>query len=218
MFPSREEREDPLRFPGTPSALAVSHRSPVTDHGPRTTDRRRWWIPPAVLALSGSLLLVSAVPVTGVDGVPDHPARFSACVGPALESAGFRDMEGSSAEDAANCLAHYKITLGTSAGVFSPGRVVPRRQMALFLVRATYPAGIVLPKAIDQGFTDLDVGAGTRDAINQLAALGIMKGTSSSTFDPHAPVTRQQMAVLLARFLSVAPTGPGGTDIDAVEP
>ncbi len=158
------------------------------------------------------------MPVVGADGVADHPARFSACVGPALEPAGFKDMEGSFAEDAANCLAHYKITLGTDPGVFSPSQVVPRRQMALFLVRAAHPAGIVLPEATDQGFTDLDVGAQTREAINQLAALEIMEGISATTFEPHAAVTRQQMAALLARFLSIARTGPGGTDIDAVEP
>ena len=207
-----------MKFTGISSALAVSHRSPVSDVGRRASDRRRWLIPMAVLTLAASLLLVPAVPAIAVDGVPDHPAQFSACVGPALEPAGFRDMDGSFAEDAANCLAHYEITKGTGQGVFSPGRVVPRKQMALFLVRAAHPAGITVPEASDQGFTDLNVGSETRNAINQLAALGIMTGTSSTTFDPQAPVTRREMAVLLARFLSVAPRGPGGTNIDMISP
>ena len=75
------------------------------------------------------------------------------------------------------------------------------------------------PPPTDQGFTDLDqVGVDTRAAINQLAALDIMEGTSASTFSPFASVTRQQMAVLLSRFLDAAPTGPGGTNIAQVKP
>ena len=177
--------------------------------------RRQWRLPLAVLALSASLFLVPAAPVLGVDGVPDHPARLSACVGPALEPVGFRDTEGSFAEAAADCLAHYGITLGTSPRMFSPGQSVTRVQMALFLKRAARPAGIELPEASDQGFTDLDFGSA---AVNQLAELGIVEGTSSTTFDPYGPVVRSKMALWLARFLSAAPTGPGGADIDEVEP
>ena len=201
-----------------PSAPAAGLRSAVGLPGRGRASRREWWIPLAVLALSASLVLVPAAPVRGVVGVPDHLARFSACVGSALEPAGFRDTEGSFAEEAADCMAHYGITYGTSPGLFSPGQAVTRQQMALFLVRATRPAEIELPEASDQGFTDLDVGSDSQDAINQLAELGIVEGTSSTTFDPHAPVIRRHMAVWLARLLSVAPTGPGGTDIDRVKP
>ena len=172
----------------------------------------------SAVTLAAAFLLAAAVPAPAVEGVPDHPARFSACVGPALGSAGFGDMDGNFGEDAANCLAHYKIAFGTDPGVFSPSQVASRRQVALFLVRAAHSAGIRVPTASDQGFTDLTVASHVEDAINQVAALGIMEGTSSTTFDPHAPVTRREMAVLLARFLSIAPTGPGGVDIDTVIP
>ena len=181
--------------------------------------RRRWTMPALVILLTGSLLLSPLPPADGVDGEVDHPAQYSACVGAAAESAGFGDMVGNFGEEAANCLAHYRITLGTAVGVFSPSDLVPRWQMALFLLRAARPAGIVAPPPTDQGFTDLDqVGVDTRAAINQLAALDIMEGTSASTFSPFASVTRQQMAVLLSRFLDAAPTGPGGTNIAQVKP
>ena len=185
----------------------------------RAMEYRRRWVPAALVLLVGSLLLGPLPPAEGVDGEVDHPALYSACVGSATESAGFRDMVGNFAEEAANCLAHYRITLGTAEGVFSPSNPVPRWQMALFLVRAARPAGIVVPPSTDQGFTDLDqVGAHTRAAINQLAALKIMEGTSASTFAPFATVTRQQMALLLSRVLKVAPTGPGGAHIAEVKP
>ena len=215
-----EERSDPVRFRVFPSVPAAGRGSIVSLPGRGEAGRRKWRIPLAVLALSGSLLVAPAPPVLGVEGVPDHLARLSACVGAALEPAGFHDTKGSFAEDAADCLAHYEITFGTNPelGLFSPGQTVTRRQMALFLARAAGPAGVELPEASDQGFTDLDVGSSSQDAINQLVELGIMEGTSSTTFDPHGPVTRSHMALWLARSLDAAPTGPGGTDIDTVEP
>ena len=150
------------------------------------TKRRARWGVLMLVALAGSVLVGPAIPAAAVDGTADHPAEYSACIGPATESAGFRDMKGSFAEAAADCLAYYGITKGTAVGVFSPNDVIPRWQMALFLARAAGPAGIVLPTASDQGFTDLSVGSDTRDAINQLAALGIMNGTSETTFAPLA--------------------------------
>ena len=123
------------------------------------------------------------------------------------------------ARAAIDCLAHYDITHGTSTGDFDPGSDVTRWQMALFLVRAAGPAGIDVPRPSDQGFRDLGgLSADTQDAIDQLADLGITKGTEKSTFSPHRVVTRRQMAQFLARFLKAAPVGPGGVDIEDVEP
>ena len=180
----------------------------------------RWrWIGPILLAVVGSLLAVPAVPVAARSGHADHPARYSACVGAATKSFGFDDTEGNFAAAAIDCLAHYRITKGTSATSYSPGEVIPRWQMALFLARATGPTGITLPPPVARGYTDIArLSPDARGAIHQLAQLGIMLGTSATTFDPYAPVTRVQMAVLLARFLDAAPTGPGGTDIEDVEP
>ena len=180
---------------------------------------RSRWVAPILVALVASLMAVSAVPVAGKDGEADELARYSACVGPALDPAGFRDVSRYSAatEDAINCLAHYRITLGTVAGGFNPDGEVTRWQMALFLIRAAGPAGIDVPRPSDQGFTDIDDMAGaTWDAINQLAALGIAEGTTRSTFSPHRVVNRRQMALFLALFLDVAPVGEGGVDIDDV--
>ena len=172
-----------------------------------------------VLALVGSLLTVSAVWVAAKDGKADAEAMYSSCVGSATEDTGFSDMDGSFAEDAANCLAHYEITKGTSEGTFSPKASVSRLQMALFLARAAGPAGITLPVASDQGFTDIDGYTDEiQDAINQVADLGIMTGRSDEMFSPSGLVNRRDMAVHLAAFLDEAVVGPGGQDIDKVEP
>ena len=173
----------------------------------------------AVLALVGSLLAGSAVWVAAKDGEADAKAMYSACVGSAAEDAGFNDMDGSFAEDAANCLAHYEITKGTSEGTFSPSASISRLQMALFLARAAGPAGITLPVASDQGFTDIDGYTDEiQEAINQVAELEIMTGRSDEMFSPSGLVNRRDMAVHLAAFLDEAVIGPGGQDIDKVDP
>ena len=181
--------------------------------------RKRWGLPALAFLLTVSLVFGPLPSAMSLAGAVDHPARYSACVAAATEPAGFRDMVGNFAEGAANCLAHYGITYGTESGMFSPRDVIPRWQMALFLQRAARPAGIVLPRAKDQGFTDLGSFASHIQAgINQMAALGIMPGITGTTYGPAEPVTRQGMALLLAKFLEVAPTGPGGTGISSVRP
>lgn len=179
---------------------------------------RRRWIGLLLVAVVGSLLTVVAAPAAAVKGVVDHPADYSACVGPAEAPAELPDVKGGFAEWAVNCIAYYGITKGTKAGLYKPDDAVTRWQMALFLLRAAGPAGIDLPKASDQGFTDLGrLTPEARAAINQLAELGIMPG-ESSTFGPDTLVSRVDMATMLSAFLRAAPTGPGGTDIDEVKP
>ena len=171
----------------------------------------------AVLALVGSLLAVSAVPaVAAEDDTADEKAGYSACVGAATEDAGFTDMGNSFAADAANCLSHYGISSGTGDGsTFSPKKAVTRLQMARFLSRAAGPAGVDTEMVSDQGFTDItDLSDEAQDAVNTVAYLEIMTPSSDDTFDLAGIVTRRDMAVHLAAFLSAAIVGPGGVDID----
>ena len=174
-----------------------------------------------LVALVGSLLFGAAGPSGGQEREPEHAPTYSACVGPAIESAGFNDVTWypAAARAAIDCLAHYGITVGTTTGDFDPGGEVTRWQMALFLIRAAGPAGIVVPRPTDQGFEDIgSLARSIRSAINQLAELGITKGTAKSRFSPHDKITRRQMAQFLVRFLEAAPVGPGGVDIEDVEP
>ncbi len=173
-----------------------------------------WFVGLLVLGLIASLLGAAppgAVGTHGDDADVDYEPSYSACVGAATESFGFEDTEGSFAEGAIDCLAHYGITTGRSATMFAPNDSVLRWQMALFLARAAAAAGIVLANpAADQGFTDVGAVSGeARNAINGLAAAGIMPGVSQSAFSPNASVTRGSMAVLLDAFLAAATPGAG---------
>ena len=174
----------------------------------------------AVLALVGSLLAVSAVPVAAEDGEADNKAVFSACVNAATEDAEFTDVDGE-VESAANCLFHYGITKGTKVeGEFGPRQLITRVQLALFLARAAGPAGIeLLDDVDDQGFTDIgDLSDEAQDAINNLADLkimgeydagGMMMDDMGKAFNPQGTVSRSDMAEALDAFLGKAILGPG---------
>lgn len=169
-------------------------------------------------ALMLPVLILAAAPASAASGKADHLPEFSACVGPALEPYGFTDTDGIVAEQAVNCLVHYRITQGKTPFAFVPDETVTRRQMALFLTRAARIAGIRMSDALeDQGFADVEgLSEETRDAVNRMAQLEIMTGVSGNRFDPQGRVSRQEMAVFLARFLALAEVGEGGTPIVTV--
>jgi len=119
-----------------------------------------------------------------------------------LPGTGFVDLNGYPAEtiDAIACLVAYEISLGTGPTTFAPGLPVTRWQMALFLKRQIEVHGVGLPSSGEQGFTDIvGLPQATQDAINQLAVLGVTKGTTGTSFDPNGVVTRWQMALFLTR-------------------
>lgn len=177
-----------------------------------------------VAAILAVALIVSAttfgpVPARATNGVADHLPSATACTGDATKSAGFLDTLGLFAESSIDCLAYYGITRGTAPNIFTPDSPVTRWQMALFLAAAAPLAGVDLSPPVDQGFQDIgSLRPSAQDAINQLASLGITRGTSATTFSPNALVNRSLMALLLHRFLRHSAVGPGGVSARSVTP
>ncbi|HUP15217.1 MAG TPA: ice-binding family protein [Acidimicrobiia bacterium] len=131
----------------------------------------------------------------------------SAACPDSIATSGFGDLVGfeMTTIHAIECISHYGISNGTSDVTFTPSGTVTRWQMALFLIRQVQVHGVVLPTAIDQGFVDIGGhDQETRDAIDQLAQLGITRGTGGGTFSPGEAVSRWEMALFLVRFLGVA--------------
>lgn len=94
------------------------------------------------------------------------------------------------------------VTKGIGGGLYDPYGAVPRWQMALFLTRMIHASGVTLPAGGDQGFTDIGATAPEAvKAINQLAEIGVTRGTSPTTFSPDEAVTREQMASFVARAI-----------------
>lgn len=167
-----------------------------------------------VLAIVAMIAALLAVPVTAGAATPataSYKAGYSACPSGDITASSFTDSATSFAKADIDCMAYYGISKGTSATTFDPSSAVTREQMALFLIRAAGPAGVTLGAGADQGFTDISgLSAESQLAINQLAELGITKGTSTTTYGPAGTVTREQMALFIRRFLSKAAEGPGG--------
>ncbi len=140
---------------------------------------------------------------------------------PTAVDQGFTDIGGVSAEarTAINQLGQLGITLGTSPTEFSPHQTVSRWQMALFITRLLAASGVSIPTPSEQGFGDISsLPPAARNAINQLAALGIAEGTSKTTFSPGTHTLRWHMALFLTRALAVGGVLPPGAGLLDVTP
>ena len=115
----------------------------------------------------------------------------------------FRDDEGNSHEENIIMIAEAGYTTGCDFELYCPHAPVSRAQMATFLARA-----LDLPASTDDWFSD-DSGTGHEDNINRLAAAGVSTGCAPGIYCPDEPITRAQMAAMIARALDL---GPGGED------
>lgn len=96
----------------------------------------------------------------------------------------------------------YDISNGTAAEVFEPYTPLTRAQFAAMLYRyADYRYYDLSAKADCARFVDReDVPSYAGDAFNWAVSNGIISGTDEQALLPNAPVTRAQMAAMIARF------------------
>ncbi|HWG94681.1 MAG TPA: S-layer homology domain-containing protein, partial [Mycobacteriales bacterium] len=144
-------------------------------------------------------------------GVRD--VRRFACPPDRVQPAGFVDTAESTFRFEIDCLAAYGFTRGVTPDRYVPLGDVTRAQMAVFVARLARYGGLELDTR-DRGFTDLGASPQeTRDAVNGLAALGVVEGTGGGRYEPAGRVTRAQMASFLARLQrSVGTAFPAGRD------
>ena len=116
----------------------------------------------------------------------------------------FGDVASSFALADIGCIFGLGITTGTSATTFDPIDPVTREQMAAFLARLWRALGLVCPDPV-LPFGDVASSFALAD-IGCIFGLGITTGTSATTFDPIDPVTREQLAAFIARFLRALQT------------
>ena len=113
-----------------------------------------------------------------------------------------------------NALARRGVLAGTQC---SPGRICPdepvtRSTAAVWLGRAV--TGSEPAEATSVRFADVDPGDWRASHIERLAELGVTRGCAADPlrFCPDEPVTRGQMAALLARAFELADAPPAGFD------
>ncbi|MBC7638719.1 MAG: S8 family serine peptidase [Rhodoferax sp.] len=153
---------------------------------------------------------------------PTPPQPVLACpVG--LPDAGFTDVAGDVHAAAISCAAWWGVVHGRTASTYDPSGLVSRGQAASLLAGVLRAAGRLPVTAADR-FTD-DDGNVHEANINALASLGIISGTSASTYAPGRSVTRGQLASLVVAtggYLTRTTLGAGptpftdiGTDVHA---
>jgi glucose/arabinose dehydrogenase len=112
----------------------------------------------------------------------------------------FDDDDGTVHELRINQLAEVGIIDGKAPRTFAPHETVSRAQLAALAVRAfAHVTGEELTSTRDH-FDD-DDGTAHEDAINAAAEAGLVFGTGERRYEPAAPMTRAQMAAVLARLI-----------------
>jgi hypothetical protein len=127
----------------------------------------------------------------------DHLSVYGAFV----NTTTFNDLSGYAwATPAIDKLLGADMIQGLSAGVFDPAGNVTRAEFAKLLVEA-----LGLPvDATSTAFTDVPSSAWYAPYVAAAQGAGLVKGQTATRFDPSAAISRQQMAAMLARALTLA--------------
>lgn len=180
-------------------------------------------VPPRTLALATGalcaplLVLGPAAHAAGEATPPPAQPTTDFCAD-ASGGQQFTDIDGNTFEDSIECVAAAEIALGGPNGMpanrYAPGLVVQRANMASFLVRLMDTAdeldeaGTIRALPPFDGtvsFTDVPASSTHAQAIDRLAAAGIVRGGAgnrpANQYAPAEPVTRAQMASLVVASL-----------------
>jgi Bacterial Ig-like domain/S-layer homology domain len=115
---------------------------------------------------------------------------------PATARDHFTDDNGRKHEDAINRVGAAGLITACGPAKFCPRNHLRRGEVAAILARAFDPP------ATDQDFFTDDDGAAFEDAVNRVAAAGLMDGCGTTTFCPGRFVRRQELADAVHRALT----------------
>ncbi|MBW3619677.1 MAG: ScyD/ScyE family protein [Actinobacteria bacterium] len=146
------------------------------------------------------------------------PATQSAC--PPLDVPG-TDLTGitdTAHEEAITCTVWHGLFGGFPDGSFAPAGDISRGQLASTVARMVRATGTELPDGGGGRFSDVD-GTAHDDAINDLAAAGLVEGFEDGSYRPNTSVTRAQSVSVLVRAYEFVtgeelPPGPDAFDDD----
>ncbi len=185
VSPKRAEKGDTVTITVKPDKGYELDELIVTDSKGNELDLREKGDNKFTFKMPGSKVTVEAT-FRAVEEIPEKPE----VVNP------FVDVnENAYYHDAVLWAVEKGITGGTSAATFSPDEACTRAQMVTFLWRAA--GSPVVNYAMS--FTDVPADAYYAEAVRWAVSQGITAGTSATTFDPNATVTRGQTVTFLWR-------------------
>lgn len=144
------------------------------------------------LVQSGAAVRSPLLNATFVQGI-EH-----ACPSESTPPASFKDLAGSVHQASVGCVAWWEVASGKTTDTYDPNGTMTRAQLASFVARELVAAGLTLPEAPPDAFTD-DSTSVHELRINQLAAIGVVNGRGAGLYAPGATVTRAEMATFLVR-------------------
>ena len=123
----------------------------------------------------------------------------SGALQPGASASQFADLtSGSWYYDGVRCALESGLMTGTSARTFAPDRPVTRAMLVTILWRlAGEPYGRVSP------FEDVLPGSWYAQAVSWAYDKGIVTGVTATSFQPGAPVTREQLCAILCRYAAL---------------
>lgn len=119
------------------------------------------------------------------------------------------DMTGISAQ--LNTDQNIAYMQGMADGKFYPANPVTRGQVAQIFYRLLKDRNVTSSTT----FADVPDTLWCAEAVNTLAALGILKGIGNGQFAPNQPITRAQFVTMCARFTQLSASGETFTDVPA---
>jgi hypothetical protein len=113
--------------------------------------------------------------------------------------------------DAISSLSSRGIVSGYPDGTFKPDASITRAEFATMLVKASG----LNTSGTTGTFTDVTAGAWYYGSVNAAASAGLVSGMGDNLFAPNALVTREQMAVMVAKALGNKAPATNGTELNA---
>jgi hypothetical protein len=109
---------------------------------------------------------------------------------------------------------HAAYIIGDTDGLIRPDDSITRAEAATVFFRLLSDEVRDNALTAENTFTDVSDDAWYCQAVSTLASLGILTGRTSTTFDPDAPLTRAELAVLCVQFDETTADGSGSSFSD----
>ncbi|MFD2369406.1 S8 family serine peptidase [Brevibacillus sp. GCM10020057] len=138
-------------------------------------------------------------------GVPFKYDAYRLTVNQQLLVGGYRDISGHWARAEIVRLSNRGIVKGFADATFKPNAAVTRAQFATMLIQAMRASGLPVPSAYTgkSTFRDLPKKHWAYNSMGIAYQVGIMKGYPNRQMKPDQPITRAEMASMIARAHNV---------------
>ena len=186
----------------TPKDLIITAGS-KTEYGPTPVTCDEWTV--SGLAAGDK---VESVKITGIQSVPGSSPNVPSDA--VIKNAKGEDVTKNYAIkyvngtltmlEVLNKEDHFNYIIGTPEGLSLPTANVTRAEVATIFFRLMTDDARAKFDSLDNNFSDVAKGKWYNRAISTLAKAGIIKGDPAGTYRPGDPITRAEMAAIIARF------------------